>query len=313
MSALTTILAGSLVSATPLLYAALGETVVQQAGVVNVGLEGMLLTGAFAATLATLASHNPYLGIAAAGMAGLVMALVFILFAVRLSSNQVVVGVVVNLFALGLTGTLYRRRFGVEGANVISESLPSYAGFTLLTPLVFAAVPLIWWWLTHTRHGLEIRACGEQPMAAEAAGISVTRLRTLVLLFGGMMAGFGGAFLSIGDSNTFVPNMSAGRGFIALAIVTAGRWSPWGCLAAALIFGLTDSLQFQGQALGLDRLYNSEIAVLKLGTVAHALNLEHLPYQLFLALPYVATLLILWLGSKGVSAPAALGRPYRKP
>jgi ABC-type uncharacterized transport system permease subunit len=301
MNVLSGVIQATLISATPLLLAALGENVVQKSGVVNVGLEGMLLVGAFAATLGTLypynpftgaVLHNPYLGVLIGALAGMAFALLFAAFAVKLSANQVVVGVVINLLALGLTGTLYRKFFGTTGQFVTTDALPRLPWLGNLTPLsllAFAAVPGIWWWLYRTRHGLELRASGEQPTAAEASGIRVTRLRMVTLLFGGAMAGVAGAFLSVGDSNTFIPNMSAGRGFIALAIVTAGRWNPYGCLIAALLFGFAESLQYQGQALGL-----------------------HLPYQLFLALPYIGTLLILAFGSRYSGAPAALGRPYRK-
>ena len=301
MSVLSGVLQATLTSATPLLLAALGENVVQKSGVVNVGLEGMLLVGAFAATLGTLyphnpftgaALHNPYLGVLMGACAGMALALLFAAFAVKLNANQVVVGVVINLLALGLTGTLYRKFFGTTGQFVSTASLPRLAWLGNLTPLTLLAliaVAGVWWWLYRTRHGLELRACGEQPVAAEASGVRVTRVRWLTLLFGGAMAGIAGAFLSVGDNNTFIPNMSAGRGFIALAIVTAGRWNPTGCLIAALLFGFAESLQYQGQALGL-----------------------HLPYQLFLALPYVGTLLILALGSRYSGAPASLGRPYRK-
>lgn len=290
MSLASSALSGTLTSATPLLLAALGENVVQRAGVVNVGLEGMMLTGAFAATVATRQSGNPYVGVLVAAFAAALMALLFAVFAVVLNANQVVVGVVINLLALGLTGTIYRALFGTTGSFLTTAALPHLLGtMTLLTPLAIGAVPVLWWWLGKTRRGLELRACGEQPVAADASGVSVTRLRTSALLFGGAMAGIGGAFLSIADNNTFVPNMTSGRGFIALAIVTAGRWNPWGCLAAALLFGLTETLQFQGQAQNW-----------------------HLPYQLFLALPYVVTLLILTTGGRSGNAPASLGRPYRR-
>ncbi|MCW3095118.1 MAG: nucleoside transporter rane protein [Chthonomonadaceae bacterium] len=294
-------LLGTLSLATPLLLAALGETVVQRSGVVNVGLEGMMLTGAFAAFVGTVLSvslpghiagttANPYVGLVAAILAGMLIALLFALFAVRLAANQVVVGVVVNLLALGLTGTLLRTLPRTESGFLNTQALPQiFFNQTILTPLALIAVPGVWWWLFRTRRGLELRACGEQPVAAEAAGIPVMRRRTAAILFGGAMAGLAGAFLSVGDVPTFQEGMSAGRGFIALAIVTSGRWNPWGCLAAALIFGFTDRLQIQGQAIGL-----------------------HVPHDLLLALPYVATLLILAFGSGWSVSPAALGRPYRR-
>ncbi len=318
MSVFTGTLQATLTSATPLLIAALGENLVQKAGIVNVGLEGMMLTGAFAATLGTLYPrnplnhlplNNPYIGVFCGAIGGLLLALLFALFVIRWSANQVVVGVVINLLALGLTGTIYRKLFGATGQFVSTAALPPLnagltptllhhlqawnldwiGSLTLLTPFALFAVPVLWLWLRRTRKGLELRACGEQPTAAASSGISVERSRFVALLVGGAMAGMAGAFLSIGDSNTFVPNMTAGRGFIALAIVTAGRWNPCGCLAAALLFGFAEALQYRGQAMGL-----------------------HLPYQIFLAMPYIGTLLILAWGTKRSYAPAALGRPYRR-
>ncbi len=290
MSIVTGTLQATLTMATPLLLSALGENIVQRAGVINVGLEGMMLIGAFAATLGALYSGNPYIGVAIALFAGVLAALLLAAFAVKLNADQVVVGVVINLLALGLTGTIYRAVFGTTGSFVITKALPHLlADQTVLTLFALILVPAVWWWLYRTRGGLELRACGEQPVAAEAAGVRVPRWRTAALLFGGAMAGMAGAFLSIGENNTFVPNMTNGRGFIALAIVTSGRWSPLGCLIAALVFGFADALQFQGQAFGLN-----------------------LPRDLFLALPYIVTLLILTTGSRWSQAPAALGRPFRR-
>lgn len=290
MSVVSGTIVGSITMATPLLLAALGENVVQQAGIVNVGLEGMMLIGAFTGMLGARQFGSPYVGLIAAAAAGLVVALLFARFVVKLTANQVVVGVVINLLAIGLTGTVYRAVFGATGTFLTITGLPHLTGgLTILTPAALLSVPVIWWALFRTRRGLELRACGEQPAAADAAGVDVGKMRTSALLFGGVMAGTAGAFLSLGESNTFIENMSSGRGFIALAIVTSGRWNPWGCLAAALLFGFTNELQFQWQALGL-----------------------HLPYQLFLALPYAVTLIILTTGGKLSRAPASLGQPYRK-
>ncbi|HZO92085.1 MAG TPA: ABC transporter permease [Chthonomonadaceae bacterium] len=290
MSVVEGTLTGTLTMATPLLLGALGENIVERAGVVNVGLEGMMLLGAFAATMGARQSGNPYLGVAVAAGIGVLTALLFAAFAIKLTANQVVIGVVMNLLALGVTGTAYRALFGTTGSFVETAALPRLLwDQTLLTPLALLAVPAVWWGLFRTRLGLELRACGEQPVAAEAAGVNVARLRTAALAFGGAMAGIAGAFLSVGETNTFKEDMTAGRGFIALAIVTAGRWNPYGCLAAALIFGFADALQIRWQALGWN-----------------------LPYQLFLALPYIVTLAILALGGRASQAPAALGQPYRR-
>ncbi len=312
--------------ATPLLIAALGENVVQKAGVVNVGLEGMMLLGAFAGMMAARPLHlyhfgaveSPWLGFTAAALVGVLCAALFAFFAIKLTANQVVVGVVINLLAIGLTGTIYRALYGETGSFITIKTLPETVQSALyrflhgygttggngianqnigvgliarnLLPLAaFGAAPMIWWWLNRTRGGLELRACGEQPVAAEASGIDVARKRTLALLFGGMMAGVAGACLSVGDVGTFKEEMTAGRGFIALAIVTSGRWSPIGSLIAAIVFGFAQALQFQFQASGL-----------------------RVSSQIFLALPYLVTLVILVFGGRRSQAPAALGRPYRK-
>jgi ABC-type uncharacterized transport system permease subunit len=301
MSVVSGTLQATLTNMTPLLLAALGENIVQRAGLVNVGLEGMMLVGAFAGFMiakpteislfgATVVTGNPYAGLVAAGLTGLLMAVLFGIFVIHLRANQVVVGVVINLLALGLTGTLYRRIFGETGSFITSNSLPHIlAQQNLLMPLAVLMTPILWWFLHRTRTGLELRACGEQPIAAEAAGVNVMRMRFLAILFGGVMAGIAGAFLSIGDVSTFKEEMTAGRGFIALAIVTSGRWSPWGCLLAAIIFGFAQALQFQFQAVGW-----------------------RVSSQLFLVLPYVVTLLVLMMGSRWSQAPAALGQPYRR-
>lgn len=290
LTALFGTLSQTLTMATPLILASLGECVVQRAGVVNVGLEGMMLSGALAASLATLGTGSPWLGLGAGAAVGLLTALLFAGFAVRLAANQVVVGIVINLLAIGVTGTIYQTLIGRGSSGLSTASLPTlFWDQTALLPITVTAVPVTWWWLRRTRAGLRLRACGEQPLAAEAESVNVARVRTLALLFGGAMAGAAGAFLSVGSSNTFVPEMTEGRGFIALAIVTSGRWNAFGCLAAALIFGFADALQYRGQSLGI-----------------------HVPKDILLALPYFATLAILVSGAAGGSGPASLGKPYRR-
>ncbi len=307
-------LAGSLTgsaakAATPLIFAAAGEVLVQRSGVVNVGLEGILLSSAFAATITTYTTHSPWLGLCAAIITGALMAALFSAFTIYGAADQVVVGVVLNLFAMGATGTLFRLLFATHAAT--TGELPyMFHTIPVLTPFTLVAVAGAWYILFKTRAGLEIRACGEKPSAAAASGINVLKLRTYVTIFGGVLAGIGGAFLSIGQNNAFAENMSAGRGFIALAIVTAGRWNPIGCLIAALIFGLTDALQFQGQAIGMDHYYRLLLSHLHLLTVARHFNINHVPYNLFLAVPYVVTLVILMGSSKSTRAPASLGKPY---
>lgn len=313
MSILSGVLLGTITQATSLLFTSVGETVAERAGIINVGLEGILLTAAFTASIVTFYTHHPVAGIAAGAVTGMALAILFGLFAIVLHADQVVTGVVLNLFALGITSTLYRIMFSSQGKSLITAQLPLiHHTVTILTPLSLLVVMWVTWWLYATRSGLELRACGEQPLAADAAGVSVRRTRILALLFDGAMAGIAGAYLSVADSNTFVPNMAAGRGFIALAIVTAGRWNPLGCLVASILFGLANSLQFQAQALGLNSLYQHVASALHLLNFLHRINLDRLPFQLFLAVPYIVTIIILCGSSRATQAPAALGRPYRK-
>lgn len=289
-SALEGALLQTMTMATPLILTSLGENLSQKSGVINVGLEGMMLCGAFAATLGAYWTGSAYIGVVGACLAGMGMAYLFSIFAIRMAASQVVIGVIINLLAIGLTGTIYQKLFGQQGTTLITARLPYvFLGQTPLFLFAIAATLGLWWWLYRTRAGLELRACGEQPVAAESAGVSIACLRTKAVLFGGLMAGLAGASLSIGSSNTFVPQMTDGRGFIALAIVTAGRWNPFGCLLAALVFGFADALQYRGQSLGLN-----------------------IPKDILLALPYIATLLILSFGAAGRQGPAFLGRPYRK-
>ena len=289
MSEVSGAILGTLTAAAPLLIAAIGENVVQKAGVVNVGLEGMMLAGALVAVAATQLTGDPYFGVLAAAGIGAVIAVVFSLFAVRLSANQVVVGVVVNLMALGLTGTINRAIRTGQASPADAKPLPHLVfNQTVLTLVAILAVPIVWWWLSRTRSGLELRACGEHPVAAEASGVNVMHMRTSALIFGGIMAGIAGACLTVGNVPTFTEGMTAGRGFIALAIVTSGRWNPWGCLIAALVFGFAGELQIIGQT-----------------------RFPNLPHDLLLALPYVVTLVIFLSGARWSQAPAALGRAYR--
>jgi len=316
-----------------------------------VGMEGMMLVGAFFAVVgarhsATHLTGNPYAGVVLAVVAAMLLAALFALFVLKLTANQVVIGVVLNLLALGLTGTLYRALFGVTGAFLASTTaaLPAYPwllGQDLLPLLALLGVPAVGLFLFRTRAGLELRACGEHPAAAEAAGVNVLGVRALALLFGGAMSGLAGAFLSIGENHTFVDNMSAGRGFIALAIVTSGRWTPWGCLGMAALFGLAQALQFLFQAQGLHVSYQLFVALPYVVTLlvltsggrwtpwgclgmaamfgtAQALRFVlqaqglHISSQLFVAVPCVVTLFVLTSGGRWAAAPAALGQPYRR-
>ncbi len=298
---LTSLLQSTVTMAVPLLLAALGELIAERAGVINIGLEGMLLTGAFAAMAATYSTGTPLLGLLAAWVSGLALAALFAYVVVARSGNQVVVGTAVNLVALGITGVAYRAIFGVTGAALTVTGLaalpiPGLAALPIVGPafftqgalgyVAFLLVPLISVGLYETIPGLKLRMVGENPDAAAAQGVAVEWTQTVALLACGLLAATAGAYLAIAYAHTFVEGMSAGRGFIALAIVIFGRWSAWGILGAALLFGLATALQFHVQALGLP-----------------------IPYQFPLMLPYVLTLLVLAGYAGTTRAPAALGVP----
>ncbi len=282
--------------ATPLLLAALGELIAERAGILNIGLEGLVLTGAFAGMLGSYASGSAIVGMLAAGGAALVLGAVFALWVVTLDVDQVVAGVAINLLALGTTGVLYRALFGTTGSALTVAAFAPLAiapDVALLAPLrqpapvyaAFALVPLVWMLLFRTPLGLRLRAAGEAPHAAESVGVNVVTLRWGAVLAGAVLAGIAGGYLSLAYSNTFVEGMSAGRGFIALAIVVFGRWRPLGIVAGALLFGAASAAQFQLQAAG--------VAV---------------PYHLLLMLPYVLTLLVLAVASRAARGPAALAQ-----
>lgn len=286
-------------TATPLALAALGETVVERSGMINIGLEGTIIAGAFGAVVAA-SLIGVTGGFIAAAAAGILTAVVLGLFIVTLRADQIVAGTAMTLLALGTTGLLYRTTFGTAGVAltiptaralpipfVSSIPLIGHALFVqpVTTYVVYVTVPVLAWWLSRTHAGLSLRAVGENPAAAIAAGISADRVHWFAVLFGGALGGLSGGCLVVAQVGTFAEGMSAGRGFIAIAIVALGRWSPVGVAVAALLFGAASALQFLFQSLGW-----------------------LLPYQLFLALPYVLTLSAL-AGVAGRHAPpAALGR-----
>ena len=301
---LTAIAASMVTMAVPLLLAALGELIAERAGVINIGLEGLILVGAFAALLAATFTGSPALGTCAALLSGALLGAGFAFFVVQRNANQVVAGTALNLFALGITGVAYRAIFGVTGTALTIPGTsalaiplldrlpivgPAFFNQTLLAYAGFALVPCVALFLSRTIPGLKLRMVGENPYAAETQGVSVVRVRTAALVACGALAAAGGAHLALAYARTFVEGMSAGRGFIALAIVIVGRRSAAGVLAAALFFGFATALQFHFQALGLD-----------------------VPFQLFLLLPYAMTLAVLAGFAGRVSAPAALGQPYER-
>lgn len=295
---LDALLEASVRTATPLALAALGETVVERAGVINIGLEGVILAGAFGALVG--ASTGTLGGIAAGLVAGMATAAVFAMFALGARVDQIIVGTAVTLLATGITGTLYRTVYGAAGAAL---SIPTIAPLPIpvlseipligralfaqpvFTYAVYLLVPALWWWMYRTHGGVALRAVGEAPQAARAAGVRAGQARVAAVLFGGLLGGASGASLVLAQTGTFAEGMSAGRGFIAIAIVVLGRWHPVGVGLAALLFGAASALQFFFQATGW-----------------------RVPYQFFLLLPYGLTLVLLGIRRGRAAAPAALGQ-----
>lgn len=275
--------------ATPIILAAQGELVLEKSGVLNLGLEGSMLLAAFVGAVVALDSKNPWLGLMAGTAAGLALTSVVTLMAVKWSADQVVSGTAATLFALGLTSVLFRARFGESGALLTVPKVPSAGGFDAIMVFGVLLAPVLVFVLARSRFGLAIRASGEYPAAAEASGFSVGRLRVIAGLIAGALAGLGGAYLALGIVGSFSENMVAGRGFVAIAMVTFGRWRPWLTLGGCLLVGYLDALQYLFQAKGWN-----------------------LPYQLFVAMPYVAALLVLAIGGRSAAAPAALGRAFRR-
>ena len=296
--ALSSFLVATVGLAVPLALAALGETVSERAGVINIGLEGSVIWGALGGALGAL-SLGAYWGLAIGALAGAMAALAFAVFAVWLNADQIIAGTAVTMGSLGFTGAVFQSRFGATGLalelpTAASWEVPLLSRIPVVGPaffdqavtayLAYLLVPALGWFLFRTRWGLALRAVGESPEAANAAGVAVVRTRMLAVVFGGMAAGLAGAHLSLVHTGTFAENMSSGKGFIAIAVVVLGRWNPKGVAAAALFFGCAEALQFALQAVDAD-----------------------LPYPLFLALPYVLSLAALagWMGRS--RAPEGLG------
>ena len=299
----TLVLAGFLAAAvrvaTPLMLAATGEVVTERSGVINLGIEGTMLAGALAATIGATAA-GPWSGVLCAVVAGMLLAAVFALLAVGARADQIITGTAITLAAIGLTGTIYRQAYGAGGAGLSIPTLepialPGLARIPVLGPALFdqpaltyiavLALPVVWWVLFRTRLGLALRATGEAAEMARAVGIRTRLIRSGATIVGGGFAGMAGASLVLAQVGSFAEGMTAGRGYVAVAIVVLGRWHPAGVALGALFFGLATALQYLFQTLGLKA-----------------------PYQLFLMLPYVLTLLALAGAVGRVRAPADLGR-----
>lgn len=303
MSDAGVMLAGFLAAAvrisTPLLLAATGEMLNERAGVINLGVEGAMLAGALGSAIAA-ASGGPWAGVLAGLIAGVAVAAVFSAVAIGARADQIITGTAVTLGSVGLTGAVYRTAFGAGGPGLSlptfeSSPIPVLRSIPVLGPALFEQsaltylawllVPIVWWFLFRSWWGLALRATGESADAARASGVPVCRVQVLATLAGGALAGLAGATLVLAQVGTFAEKMTAGRGFIAIAIVVLGRWHPVGVLWAALFFGGANALQFAFQAMGLA-----------------------VPYQLFLVMPYLLALLALAGAVGRARAPGGLGR-----
>jgi general nucleoside transport system permease protein len=277
---------------TPLILAALGGLFSERSGVINIALEGMMLAGAFTAAAVTFAAGNPFVGLVAGMGAGLLIAAIHAVACIRFRADQVVTGTAINILMIGLPPFL-------SGAFFLSSgSTPQIAKDHLIPtiPIViaFVLVPLTWYVLYKTPFGLRLRSVGENPEAADAAGVRVARMRYSGVLISGVLAGIGGAYLSIGQSSLFTRNMTSGRGFIALAALIFGKWRPVQTMLACLLFGFTEAVTIQMQG------------VVKLPSG------DDIPIQFIQMVPYVLTIIVLagFIGSS--RPPKALGIPYEK-
>ncbi|MGI8923970.1 MAG: ABC transporter permease [Fimbriimonadales bacterium] len=292
MSVVLGLVGATLSLGTPLVIAAAGETVSERAGVLNIGLEGVMLSSAFAGFYVSHTTGNPWLGVGGGVAAAILLTAITSYLVLSIGADQVVVGTGVNLFSLGLTGSLFVSLFGQTGKLAAVPTVPKTADALSLNPLMLVGVLCVafaWFVLMRTRWGLAARAAGEAPSAAEAAGYSVIRLRFQAVMFSGVTAGLAGAYLSLAQTNSFAENMTEGRGFVVIAAVTFGRWTSIGSALACLLIAFAYGLKYLVISISLG-----------------------VPPQLFDALPYLFALAVLAGAGRGAIAPSALATPYRR-
>jgi ABC-type uncharacterized transport system permease subunit len=302
MNELAQIVVLSLAAGTPLVFAALGELIVEKSGVLNLGVEGMMLVGAVMSFIVAAKTGMPWLGVAVGAMAGALLSSIFAVIALTLRANQVATGLALSLFGIGLSAFVGRPYMSVVIEGIKPLAVPGLTDLPLVGPLLFGHNPLVYVsivlfvaieaFLYRTRAGLVLRAVGESPDSAHAIGYPVLAIRYAAVLFGGACAGVAGAFLAVAYTPSWVEGMTAGRGWIALALVVFATWKPWRVMIGAYLFGSVTLAQFQAQAAG--------IAV---------------PSQLLAMLPYLATVIVLAIISRDatmirLNAPASLGKPY---
>lgn len=289
-------------ASTPLLIAAIGELVVERSGVLNLGVEGMMVMGAVVGFAVSLSTGSPWLGVFAAVIAGMLFSLLFAFLTLTLLTNQVATGLALTLLGLGLSGLIGESFVGQAGIKLSSIHIPILSDLPLVGRILFGQDPLFYisiivvaaisWFLFKTRAGLTLRSVGDNPTSAHALGIKVVRVRYVAVMFGGACAGLAGAHLSLVYTPQWVENMTAGRGWIALALVVFASWRPWRVIGGAYLFGAMTIGQLHLQALGFG-----------------------FPSQLLSSLPYLATIIVLVLISGNrrltmMNTPASLGRPF---
>jgi simple sugar transport system permease protein len=301
MTMLEAILLTVMTASTPLVIAAMGQLVVERSGVLNLGMEGMMIMGAASGFAVAILTGNSALGVLAAIAAGVAMAGIFAVLTLGLAANQVASGLALSIFGLGLSGVIGAPYVGAKRDAMPKLDVPVLSDLPLIGPVLFGQDPFVyasfalligvWWFLSRTKSGLILRACGENHVSAHALGYPVLRIRLYAVLFGGACAGLAGAYLSLVYTPFWSPGMTAGRGWIALAIVVFASWLPWRALIGAYLFGGITILQLHAQGAGVP-----------------------IPSQLMAALPYLVTivaLVIIMSGRAGQqNAPGALGTPF---
>ncbi len=320
MGMLEAILLTIATASTPLLIASVGELVVERSGVLNLGVEGMMVMGAVTGFGVALSTGSPWLGVIAAIVVGAVFSLLFGFLTLTLVTNQVATGLALTLLGLGFSGMLGVGFVGLPGARLPNLSIPYLSDLPLVGRLVFGQDPIFYlsliltggvaWFLFRTRAGLSLRSIGDNHGSAHALGINVIGIRYLAVMFGGACAGLAGAHLSLVYTPQWVENMTAGRGWIALALVVFASWRPWRVLAGAYLFGAISIAQLHIQAINLD-----DLAFLPGPLYWVAGLVKSVPSQFLSSLPYLATVIVLVLISRNrrltmMNTPASLGRPF---
>src|ERR1041384_3160053 len=300
------LLASMIRLSTPLILAALGGMYSERSGVINIALEGIMLAGAFTAAAVTVFTQNPWVGMLAAMIAGLLVSAIHAVASIQFKANQVVVGTAINIMFIGVPALVSGALFESTGSTPQlprEQTLPDWnipllervpvlsqllSGHKPIVYIALLAVPVSYYVLFRTRFGLRLRAVGENPEAADTAGVSVARMRYAGVLLSGVLAGLGGAYLSIGQNSLFTRNMTAGRGFIALAALIFGKWHPVGAFLACLLFGIAEAISIRMQGV------------------------VNIPVQFIQIIPYVLTLVVLAGFIGRATPPRAIGVPYVK-